>query len=84
MVTKIALTGGPCAGKSTAQTYLLQKFGDRGYYPLFVPEAPTLLMLGNLSPMHGVIGNHDFQRGVIGTMNDLELTFERAALASSP
>lgn len=70
---KYAIVGGPCAGKSTAFAYIEQKMSDRGFYPLFVPESPTLLMLGNAKP--SVYQESVFQRGVVKTMRDLEDTF---------
>jgi predicted ATPase len=41
-VTKIVLTGGPCAGKTTALARIVEHFSDIGYYVLTVPEAATL------------------------------------------
>ena len=41
-VTKIVLTGGPCAGKTTALARIVDYFSDMGYYVLTVPEAATL------------------------------------------
>ncbi len=70
---KYAIVGGPCAGKSTAFAYLEQKMADRGFHPLFVPESPTLLMLGNAKP--SIYKESVFQRGVVKTMRDLEDTF---------
>nr|AIA13265.1 AAA domain protein [uncultured bacterium] len=78
---KLVLTGGPCGGKTTGMSYLEQKLLDRGKYPLIVPEAPTLLMLGKLSPMTGAFDERTFQRAVVGTVALLEEEFERAALA---
>ncbi|MDR2970773.1 MAG: AAA family ATPase [Bacteroidales bacterium] len=42
MTTKIVLTGGPCAGKTTALSRIIEKFSDKGYLVLTVPEAATL------------------------------------------
>ena len=68
---KIVLTGGPCAGKTTARAYLMQKLGDLGYHVLFVPEAPSLLMHSGIKP-GGILDNEAFQRAVL----DLTLTLE--------
>lgn len=80
-IPKFAITGGPCGGKTTGMSYLEQKLLDRGRYPLIVPEAPTLLMLGKLSPTTGAFDERTFQRAVISTMAALETEFERAAAA---
>ncbi|MBP5548188.1 MAG: AAA family ATPase [Bacteroidales bacterium] len=41
-ITKIVLTGGPCAGKTTALAHIVELFSGMGYYVLTVPEAATL------------------------------------------
>ncbi len=78
-VPKIAVTGGPCGGKTTALPYITQKLSDRGWTPLIIPESPTLLMQGNLTPVFGVFSNKTFQRSVIETVLNLEHTFGNAA-----
>lgn len=42
MVTRIALTGGPCAGKSTILKRIREKFELKGYAVYLLPEAATL------------------------------------------
>lgn len=49
-ITKIVLTGGPCAGKSTAMSWIQNAFTERGYKVLFVPETATELILGGVAP----------------------------------
>lgn len=39
---KIVLTGGPCAGKTTALARIVEHFSDLGFAVYTVPEAPTL------------------------------------------
>ncbi|CDW90733.1 UNKNOWN [Stylonychia lemnae] len=46
MVTKICLTGGPCAGKTTAMTHLTNVLSSFGYRVFCVPEAATLFQKG--------------------------------------
>ncbi|MBO7466002.1 MAG: AAA family ATPase [Bacteroidales bacterium] len=41
-VTRIVLTGGPCAGKTTALARLVEHFSNRGYAVFTQPEAATL------------------------------------------
>ena len=43
-VYRICLTGGPCAGKTTALTKIVNVLGKTGFKTYIVPEAATLLM----------------------------------------
>ena len=45
-ITRICLTGGPCAGKTTALATLQTVLSQTGFKVLLVPEAATLLMKG--------------------------------------
>ena len=45
-IHKICLTGGPCAGKTTALTHLQHGLTMKGIRVFSVPEAATLLMKG--------------------------------------
>ena len=45
-ITRILLTGGPCAGKTTALAAISQDLTQLGYKVLTVPEAATLIMKG--------------------------------------
>ena len=49
-VYKIALTGGPCAGKTTALSWIDNYFSKKGYSVLFVSETATELITGGVSP----------------------------------
>lgn len=49
-ITKIVLTGGPCAGKSTAMSWIQNAFTELGYKVLFVPETATELITGGVAP----------------------------------
>ena len=50
MLKKIVLTGGPCAGKTTALNYLSEKLSDYGYSVIVVPEIPTFVINSGLHP----------------------------------
>lgn len=52
-ITRICLTGGPAAGKTTALATLSVTLQQMGFKVLQVPEAHTLLMKGgsNLNPL---------------------------------
>jgi hypothetical protein len=45
----IVLTGGPCAGKTTALAYISEKCSEKGIKTYIVPEAATLLCKGGFS-----------------------------------
>jgi len=45
-IDRICLTGGPCAGKTTALAKLNLVLTQLGFKVLLVPEAATLLMKG--------------------------------------
>jgi nucleoside-triphosphatase THEP1 len=45
-VTRILLTGGPCAGKTSALASICQDLSQLGYKVLTVPEAATIIMKG--------------------------------------
>lgn len=44
-IYKIAITGGPCAGKSTSLERIKKIFTEKGYRVLCVPEVPTMVVL---------------------------------------
>jgi len=41
-IVRIVLTGGPCAGKTTALVRVIEHFSNRGYKVFTIPEVPTL------------------------------------------
>ena len=49
-VTKIVITGGPCAGKSEAKNWIRETFTKKGYTVLFIPETATELISGGVAP----------------------------------
>lgn len=50
IIKKIVITGGPCAGKSTAMSWVQNAFTQKGYTVLFVPETATELITGGVAP----------------------------------
>ena len=63
-ITKIVLTGGPCAGKTTAMSWIQNAFTKDGYTVLFVPETATELISGGVRPGDCRSGL-DFQAGLM-------------------
>ncbi|MBR5047414.1 MAG: ATP-binding protein [Eubacterium sp.] len=49
-ITKIVITGGPCAGKTTGLAEIKKKFTELGYCVLIVPETATELISGGVAP----------------------------------
>ena len=49
-LNKIVITGGPCAGKTTAMSWVQNAFTKLGYRVLFVPETATELITGGVAP----------------------------------
>eukprot|EP00741_Cyanophora_paradoxa_P008077 tig00001254_g7816.t1 len=45
-IYRIVLTGGPCAGKTTALAMVHDKLADAGFKVFMVPEAATLMLMG--------------------------------------
>ncbi len=77
-ITKIVLTGGPCAGKTTALNWINNYFSDRGYTVLFVPETATELIPNGVSPLT-CKSNYDYQFAQVTLQKTKEMLFERAA-----
>lgn len=53
----VVLTGGPCAGKTTALERIVGYFSDRGYKVFTIPEVPTIF---TASGMNYLTNNTDF------------------------
>ena len=77
-ITKIVITGGPCAGKSTAMSWVQNAFTQMGYIVLFVPETATELITGGVAPW--TCGtNGEYQKCQLRLQLDKEKVFEQAA-----
>lgn len=77
-ITKIVITGGPCAGKTTAMTRIQKEFERRGYRVLFVSETATELITGGVAPWT-CGSNLDYQICQLGLQKYKESVFEQAA-----
>ena len=49
-ITKIAVTGGPCAGKTSALGSIRKEFSGRGYKVITIPEPATELISNGVTP----------------------------------
>ncbi len=73
-ITKIVITGGPCAGKSTAMSWIQNAFSRLGYTVLFVDETATQLITGGAAPWLNT-SNRDFQWHLIQLQEAKERAF---------
>ena len=77
-INKIVLTGGPCAGKTTALTWINNYFSKRGYTVLFIPETATELITNGVAPW--TCGtNYEYQTFQIRLQKIKEQIFEEAS-----
>lgn len=77
-MNKIVITGGPCAGKSTAMSWLQNAFSKLGYVVLFVPETATELITAGVAPW--TCGSRaDYQKCQLKLQIEKEKVFEQAA-----
>lgn len=79
-INKIVLTGGPCAGKTTALTWINNYFSKRGYTVLFVPETATELITNGVTPWTCVT-NYDYQMFQVRLQKAKEQIIDDAAKA---
>ena len=77
-LTKIVITGGPCAGKSTALSRIQEEFTKLGYTVLFVSETATELINGGVAPWTCKTSD-DFQKFLIKLQIEKERIFELSA-----
>ena len=77
-ITKMVITGGPCAGKTTAMSWIQNFFSKQGCRVLFVPETATELISGGVAPW--TCGtNLDYQKCQVRLQMEKEAIFEQAA-----
>ena len=80
MIKRIVLTGGPCAGKSTALSKLENYLLEKGYAVLVVAESATELIKGGIRPfgdqaLYGI----DFQGIILDYQLAKEKSYDQAA-----
>lgn len=77
-IKKIVLTGGPCAGKTTALNWINNYFSSRGYSVLVVPETASELITNGVAPWT-CNTNYDYQTLQIMLQKMKEKIFDDAA-----
>lgn len=80
-ITKIVVTGGPCAGKTSAMTLLHSRLSEMGFLVVIVPESARDFIQSGLWP--ATIGNEGFQTELLSYILEREERFTNAALRSS-
>lgn len=72
-ITRIVLTGGPCAGKTTTLALIIEHFTQKGYKVFAIPEVPTIFTQAG---MNYLTTNKDFfYEGEKATL-EIQLMFE--------
>eukprot|EP00011_Vannellida_sp_DIVA3-517-6-12_P009577 CAMPEP_0114608392 /NCGR_PEP_ID=MMETSP0168-20121206/2556_1 /TAXON_ID=95228 ORGANISM="Vannella sp., Strain DIVA3 517/6/12" /NCGR_SAMPLE_ID=MMETSP0168 /ASSEMBLY_ACC=CAM_ASM_000044 /LENGTH=402 /DNA_ID=CAMNT_0001819291 /DNA_START=22 /DNA_END=1227 /DNA_ORIENTATION=- len=83
-IFRIVLTGGPCAGKTTALSMISDHFSQRGWNVFRSPEANTVLVTGGVSwASLNPEQIFSFQVNVLRTMMQMEDTFMDVARLST-
>ena len=78
----IVITGGPCAGKTTAMSWLQNALTDAGYAVMFIPETCTDLNNSGVTA-RGSKTNYEFQRVQVRYQLLREQIYRQAAEASA-
>ena len=79
-IKQIVLTGGPCAGKTTALVRVIEHFNNLGFKVFCVPEVPTIYSLAGwnyLTPNRRLY--FEGERAILETQLALEEHFRRLA-----
>lgn len=74
-IEKIVITGGPCAGKSTAMRRIQSELSKLGWTVLFIPETSTELNTGGITP----IEDPEFQSHLMHMQLEKEAMYIQAA-----
>lgn len=77
-ITIIVLTGGPCAGKTTAMSWMQNNLPQYGYKVLFVPETASELIGGGVTPWD-CGSNLEYQRCQMELQLEKERIFRQGA-----
>ena len=73
----IVITGGPCAGKTSALSFLRRELEDRHFTPILVPECATALIAAGIAPWSAT--RLGFQTAVFELQLAQEEAYGRAA-----
>lgn len=76
-IVKIVITGGPCAGKTTGMSRVVEHFTKLGWKVLVVSEAATEYMTGNAKPYE--IRDVNYQLSIYNLIKAKEKSYEEFA-----
>lgn len=82
MIKRIVLTGGPCAGKTTALSRIEQDLCEKGYKVFIVGESATELICGGIFPNESSVGMLEFQKLIMYYQYQKEEVYDRAVTKS--
>lgn len=57
-VSTIVITGGPCAGKTTAKNWIFNYLTKLGYKVIFIDETATQMITGGITPWECITNTH--------------------------
>lgn len=77
-IHRIVVTGGPCAGKTTAMSWIQNAFTKKGYSVIFIPETATELISGGAAPWL-CRSSRDFQASLMKLQLGKEEAFSNVA-----
>lgn len=73
-ITRIVITGGPCAGKTTCMSTIVEWLTKQGYFPLVIDEVSTRLQNSGIRPISGYLSINEFEKALLQTqINDEEI-----------
>lgn len=78
----VVLDGGPCAGKTTILSRAAQELEEKGYFPIIVPEAATMIIGSGILP--GNMASALFQQFVANLQYRHEEVWREAANKLKP
>lgn len=78
-IYKIVITGGPCAGKSTAMTRIQEEYSKHGFAVLFIPESATDIILSGIT-FSSMSNPLEFQKIIATNQLNKEKLYESTAL----
>ena len=82
IIKKIVVTGGPCAGKTTALSWIVNNFEKLGWRVIIINEVATQLIMSGIRP-NDFVSLYDFQMMILRKQIEDEDRFEKAAREST-
>lgn len=76
-ITRIVITGGPCAGKTSCMTAIKEWLTQQGYVPIFIDEIATRLQTSGIYPIPEYLPQNEFERTLLQTQISNEEIFEK-------